>query len=123
MKKVNPHVLLLCSMIDIGNNRLKQLAFDRFDRYHSIDLTSDCFRASHKSLMERFYSHVMPSIYHNIRLLTIDLRYISAFKTFVENNCNGTLPNLTQLKILLRPKRAETGIPYTIGNLCFIRFK
>jgi hypothetical protein len=114
LKKVNPQELLLCSMIDIGNNRLEQLAFDRC---HSIDLIFDYVRAVHEPLMDRFYSHVMPRISHHIQSLTINLSHISSIKTFVENNCNGILPNLTHLKILLRVKRIETGIPYTIGNL------
>ena len=42
LKKVNPQVLLLCAMIDIGNNRLEQLAFDKC---HSIDLTFDYFQS------------------------------------------------------------------------------
>jgi hypothetical protein len=113
MKKVNPQVLLLCSMIDIGNNRLEQLAFDRC---HSIDLTFDYPRAPHALLMERFYSHVMPRISHDIESLTIDLRHIASIKTF-ENNFNGTFPNLTHLKIMLGAKHSKTGIPYTIGKL------
>lgn len=51
MKKVNPQVLLLCSMIDIGNCRLEQLAFDKC---HSADLTFNYFRAPHKLRMKRF---------------------------------------------------------------------
>jgi hypothetical protein len=114
MKKVDPQVLFLCSMIDIGNYRLEQLAFDRC---HTIDLTFDCFRAARQSHMKKFYSHVMPRIGHDIRSLTIHLRHISPIRTFVENNCNGTLPNLTHLKILLGVQHAKTGVPYTIGNL------
>ncbi|CAF1227901.1 unnamed protein product, partial [Rotaria sordida] len=113
MKKVNPQVLFLCSMINIGNYRLEQLAFDR---YHSIDLTFDYFRASHKLFMKRFYSNVMPRIIHDIKSLTINLYQISSIQTFVENNCNRTLPNLTHLKIMLGTKRSLIGILYTIGT-------
>jgi hypothetical protein len=119
MNKVNPQVLLLCSMIDIGNNRLEQLAFDRC---HSIDLTFDYCRAPHKSLFRRFYSDVMPRISHDIQSLTINLPHISSIKTFVDNNCNGTLPNLTHLKIMLGTKQHGTGMPYTISKLSLIRF-
>ncbi|CAF1252852.1 unnamed protein product, partial [Rotaria magnacalcarata] len=42
MKKVNPQVLFLCSIIDIGNCRLEQLAFDK------CHLTFNYFRAPHK---------------------------------------------------------------------------
>ncbi|CAF2584827.1 unnamed protein product [Rotaria sp. Silwood2] len=113
MKKVNPQVLFLCSMINISNYRLEQLAFDRC---HSIDLTFDYFGAPHKLLMKIFYSDVMPHIIHNIKSLTINLYHISSIQTFVENNCYGTLPNLTHLKIMLGAKHSQTGIPYTIGN-------
>ncbi|CAF2677437.1 unnamed protein product [Rotaria sp. Silwood2] len=113
MKKVDPQVLFLCSMIDIGNKRLEQLAFDRC---HSIDLTFDYFRAPHQLFIERFYSYVMPRISHDIQSLTINLHHISSIKTF-ENNCNKTLPNLTHLKIMMGAKLSKTGIPYTIGKL------
>jgi hypothetical protein len=119
MKKVNPQVLLLCSMMNIGNNRLQQLAFDRC---HSIDLTFDYLRAPHKLLMKRFYSDVLPRIIHNIKSLAINHHHISSIKSFLKNNCNGTLPNLTHLKIMIGAKHAETGIPYTIGKLRLIDF-
>ncbi|CAF4211538.1 unnamed protein product, partial [Rotaria sordida] len=111
MNKVTPQVLLLCSMIGIGNNRLEQLAFDIC---HSIDLTFDYLQASYHLLMKRFYSNVLPRISHNIQSLTINLSNISSIKTCVENHCNGTLPNLTHLKIMLDAKRSKTGISYTI---------
>jgi hypothetical protein len=114
LKKVNPQVLLLCSMIDIGNPRLEQLAFDRC---HSIDLTFDYPLAAHRSLTKQFYSRVMPRICHDIQSLTINFYHISRMKTFIEKNCNGTLPNLTHFKIVLGTKRGKIGIPYTIGNL------
>jgi ABC-type lipopolysaccharide export system ATPase subunit len=114
LKKVNPQALLLCSMIDIGNNRLKQLVFDRCN---SIDLTFDYLQAPHELLFNRFYSHVMPRIIHDIQSLTINLHQISSIITSVENNCNGTLRNLTHLKIMLGAKLSRTGTPYTIGNV------
>jgi hypothetical protein len=114
LKKVNPQALLLCSMIDIDNNRLKQLAFDRCN---SIDLTFDYLQAPHELLFNRFYSHVMPRISHDIQSLTINLHQISSIITSVENNCNGTLRNLTHLKIMLGAKLSRTGTPYTIGNV------
>jgi hypothetical protein len=84
MKKVNPQVLLLCSMINIGNHRLEQLAFDRC---HSIDLSFNYYRAAHRSLMKRFYSHVMPRVWHDIQSLTIKFCRIPSMKTFIEKNC------------------------------------
>ncbi|CAF4811428.1 unnamed protein product, partial [Rotaria sp. Silwood2] len=50
MNKVKPHVLLLCSIIDIGNNRLEQLALDKCQ---AIDLTFDYQQSPHKSLFTR----------------------------------------------------------------------
>jgi hypothetical protein len=51
MKKVNPQVLLLCSMFNIGNKRLEELAFNRCD---SIDLNFDYIRAPHQLFMKLF---------------------------------------------------------------------
>jgi hypothetical protein len=64
LKKVNPQLLLLCSMIVIVNHRLKKLAFDRC---HSIDLSFDYPQAKHRLLLKSFYSDIMPCIVHNIR--------------------------------------------------------
>ncbi|CAF1148284.1 unnamed protein product [Rotaria sordida] len=114
MKKVNPRMLLLCSMIGIGNNRLEALAFDIC---HSIDLTFDYPQAPHRSFRRRFFSHVMPRISYDIQSLRINLNHIQSIKTFVENNCNGTLPNLTHLKIMLGTNQVKTGIPYTIVTI------
>ena len=83
MKNVNPQVLFICSLINIGNRRLEQLAFDRC---HSIDLTFDFIRAPHRSLMKRFYSHVMPRIGHDIQSLTIHFRHIPSIRIVIENN-------------------------------------
>jgi len=114
MERVNPQVLLLCSMINIGNNRLEELAFDRC---HSIDLTFDYLRAPHELFLRRFYSDVMPRIGHDIQSLTINLHHIASIKTIVENNFSGTLPNLRHLKIMLGAKLSKKGVPYTIGKL------
>jgi len=119
LNKVNPRVLLLCSMIGIGNKRLEELAFDQC---HSIDLTFDFPSAPHRLLIRRFHSNVMPRISHNIQSLTMNFCHISSIKIFVDKNFNGTLPNLTRLKIVLGTKHAKTGIPYTIGKLPLIEF-
>ena len=113
LKKVDCQASLLCSMIDIGNDRLEQLAFDRC---YSIDLSSYCYQAKHRSLKNQFYSYVMPRICHDIRSLTITYQHISSMKTFIDQNYNATLPNLTHLKFLLGPTHSKTGIPFTIGN-------
>ncbi|CAF3071191.1 unnamed protein product, partial [Rotaria sp. Silwood2] len=52
MNKVKPKVLLLCSIITIGNNRLEKLVLDKCD---SIDLTFDYFQSPYKCLIQRFY--------------------------------------------------------------------
>jgi len=78
MNKVKPQVLLLCSIITIGNNRLKQLALDKC---HSIDLTFDYFQSSRESLMQRFYLHVMPRISNNIQSLILNIQHLAT-----ENN-------------------------------------
>ena len=49
MNKVKPQVLLLCSIITIGNNRLEQLALDKC---HSVDLTFDYVRSPYQTLIE-----------------------------------------------------------------------
>jgi len=72
MNKVKPQMLLLCSIIAIGNNRLEQLALDQC---HSIDLTY-YYRSPYESLIERFYSHVMSRISNQIQSLTLDIPHI-----------------------------------------------
>ena len=118
LKKVDSQVTLLCSMIDVGNDRLKQLAFDRC---HSIDLSSDYCQVKQRSLKNQFFSDVMSRIYHDIRSLTITYNHMSSMKTFIDQNSNGTLPNLTHLKFLLNPKHKKTGIPFTLGNQRLIK--
>ncbi len=114
--QVQPQVFLLCSMIGIGNNRLEKLAFDKC---HSIDLTFDYYRSPDKLFLERFYSHVMPRICNNIQSLSFNLQHLSYFVTFAEENCDGTLPNLTHLKIMIGKKCTITGTPFTLGKFLF----
>ena len=106
MKKVNPRVLFLCAMIDFGNNRLEQLAFDTC---HLIDLTFNYRQVLvHKLLMKRFYTDVMLRINHNIKSITKNLYDTSLMITFVEKNSNGALPNLTHLKIMLGAESSKS---------------
>lgn len=112
MNKVKPKVLLLCSIIGIGNNRLEQLALDKC---YSIDLTIDYFQSPYESLMTRFYSHVVYRIINNIQSLTLNIRQIPDIVTYVEKNCNGILPNLTHLKIMIGRQSHRTGTPYTLN--------
>ncbi|CAF3562076.1 unnamed protein product [Rotaria socialis] len=111
MNKVKPKVLLLCSIITIGNNRLEKLALDMC---HSIDLTFDYFQSPNQFIIPRFYTHVMPCIINNIQSLTLSIQHIPNMITFVERYCNGTLPNLTYLKIIIGRQNSMTGTPYTL---------
>ncbi|CAF3597026.1 unnamed protein product [Rotaria sp. Silwood1] len=112
VNKIKPRLLLLCSIIDIGNNRLEQLALDKC---HSIDLTFDYFKSSHKLRFKRSYSHVMSRISNQIQSLTFDILHIRDLANFAEQNCNGTLLNLTHLKITIGRQYHETGTPYTLS--------
>jgi hypothetical protein len=118
MKQVKPKVLLLCSIIGTGNNRLEELAFDKCD---TIDLTFDYFQSPYQFLIQRFYSHVMPCIINNIQSLTLNIQHIPNIITFAERNSNGILPNLTHLKIMLGKQHSVTGTPYTLGKLLLSR--
>jgi hypothetical protein len=119
MNKAKPHVLLLCSIIGIDNNRLEQLALDKCQ---IIDLTFDYLQSPHDSLFERFYSHVMPRIFNNIQSLTLYIQHLPNIITSVEKNCDGIFPNLTHLRILRCRRMPKTGTPYRLGkllNICF----
>ena len=118
LKKVDSQVILLCSMIDIDNHRLEQLAFDRC---HSIDLSARCYQTKYRSLKHKFFSAVMPRIFHDIHSLTITYDHMWSMKTFIEQNCNGTLPNLTHLKFLLDLRHAKSGMPSILGNQRLIK--
>lgn len=83
MNKVQPHVLLLCSIIDIGNDRLQRLVLDKCQ---TIDLTFDFFQSPHESLFERFYLYVMPHIINNIQSLTLHIQHLPNIRTFIEKN-------------------------------------
>ncbi|CAF4061155.1 unnamed protein product [Rotaria sordida] len=111
MNKVKPHVLLLSSIITIGNNRLEQLALDKC---HSIDLTFDYVQSPYETLIQRFYLDIMPHIVNNIQSLTLTIRHIPHIITFAEKNSNGTLPDLTHLKIMIGKQHDQTGTPYTV---------
>ncbi|CAF1294371.1 unnamed protein product [Rotaria sordida] len=113
MNKIKPRVLLLNSIITIGNNRLEQLAIDKC---HSIDLTFDYAESPYETLIQRFYSHIMPHIIDNIQSLTINIRHIPDIITFAKKDYNGTLPNLTYLKIMIGRQHRQTGTPYTLDR-------
>ncbi|CAF2390754.1 unnamed protein product [Rotaria sp. Silwood2] len=120
MNKVKPHVLLLCSIIGIGNNRLEQLVLDKCQE---IDLTFDYPQSSHESLFERFYLYVLPRIINNIQSLTLHIQHLPKIASFVEKNCDGILPNLTHLRIMLGRRNPKTGTPFTIGLGIYSMFR
>ena len=91
MKQVNSQVLLLCSMIDIGNSCSEKLVLILID-CHFIGLTFDYARASHQCLMKRFHCNVLSRI--NRRILSV----------------NAPLLNLTHLKIMLDVKYSKADI-------------
>jgi len=113
MNKAVPRVLLLCSIIGIGNNRLEQLALDKCQ---AIDFTFDYLQSPHESFFERFYLYVMPRIISNIQSLTLQIQHLPNIRTFVEKNCDEILPNLIHLRIMLCRRNPKTGTPYTLGN-------
>jgi hypothetical protein len=114
MNKIQPRVLLLCSMIGLGNHRLEQLALDGC---HSIDFTIDYFQSPRDLVIRRFYSHVMPRLSNQIQSLILHISVIPNLIKFTEQNCNGTLPNLTHVKITSGRECHQTGIPYTLSKL------
>jgi hypothetical protein len=107
-------VLLLCSIITVGNNRLEQLALDKCQ---AIDLTFDYSQSLHESLCQRFFSHVMPHIFNNIQSLTLHIQHLSNILIFVEKKCDRILPNLTHLSIMPCRRCPKTGTSYTLGKL------
>ncbi|CAF0882264.1 unnamed protein product [Rotaria sordida] len=116
MNKIKPQVLLVCSIITVGNNRLEQLALDKC---HSIDLTFDYFQSPHESVIQRFYSHVMSRISNNIQSLILNIEHLPKMIGFAEKECNGILPNLTHLKIMLDSESRGTGTPDALGKFLF----
>ncbi len=119
MNKILPHALLLCSIIDIGKNRLEQLALDKCQ---AIDLTFDFFQSPDELLFERFYSNVMSRIFNNIQSLALYIQHLPKIRTFIEKNCDGILPNLTHLRIMICKRIPKTGTPYTLGNYYAVVF-
>ncbi|CAF4191577.1 unnamed protein product [Rotaria magnacalcarata] len=79
MNKVKSKVLLLCSIITIGNNRLEDLALDKC---HSIDLIFDYFQSPYQNLIQRFYSHVLPCIIYNVQSLRLNIQHIPNISNF-----------------------------------------
>ncbi|CAF1558579.1 unnamed protein product [Rotaria sordida] len=116
MNKIKPEVLLVCSIITVGNNRLEQVALDKC---HSIDLTFDCFQSAHESLIQRLYSDVMSRISNNIQSLILNIEHLPKMIGFAEKECNGILPNLTHLKIMLDRESRGTGTPHALGKFLF----
>ena len=113
MNKITPQVLLLCSIINVGNHRLERLALDKC---HSIDLTFDYEYYPHELLLKRFYIDVLPRIYNNIQSLTIHTKHLLPLHTALDAMPDKLLPNLRHLKILKDRPHPHTGTPFTIGK-------
>ncbi len=108
-------MLLLASIIGIGNNRLEQLALDK-DR--SIDLSFYYSGFPYEKHMICFLTDIMPRILNNIQSITINLRHLSYLDhisraIYHENN----LSKLTHLKIMTGHLYNNTGTPYTTSKL------
>ncbi|CAF1433754.1 unnamed protein product [Rotaria sordida] len=111
--KVKPQVFLLCSMIDIGNNRLEQLALSKC---HSIDLTFNYGHSSYRSLIERFYFYILPYISNNIQSLSLNLIHLLHFDTILKYYNEITF-SLTHLKIILCRFHCKSGKQFKIGHV------
>jgi hypothetical protein len=116
MDKVKPYGLLLCSIINIGNDRLEQLALDKC---HSIDLSFDHAHWIHQLLFKRFFSDVFPRIYNHIQSLTISLRHFLYIDAAVKATDSRSLPNLKHLNISAGRRRHYTGTSFTISKPLF----
>ncbi|CAF5096483.1 unnamed protein product, partial [Rotaria sp. Silwood1] len=110
---------LPCSIFRIGHNHLEQLALDKCQ---SIDLPFDFTHSPYELLIQRFYPYVMPRIYYNIQSLTLSLQHILRIVNFANENRDGTLSNLTHLKIMFGKRCFETSAPCTLGNSLLIVF-
>ncbi|CAF4263237.1 unnamed protein product [Adineta steineri] len=65
----------------------------------------------------------MPCIYDNIQFLAFNLQHLTDINTFAEENCGGTFPNLTHLKIMIGKKCSGTGTIFTLGNNLVSKFR
>ena len=111
--EVKPEVFLLSSMINIGNNRLEQLALTKC---HSIDLTFDYYHPLDGSPLQRFYLFTLPHISNNIRSLSINLRHLIHLDTSVRNCIDEMIFSLTHLKIIFGLYHRRSGKCFTIGK-------
>ncbi|CAF3879587.1 unnamed protein product [Rotaria sp. Silwood1] len=81
MHKIKPRLILLSSIITVGNNRLEQLALDKCN---PVDLTFHYVKSPYKTHIERFYSDVMSDIINNIQSLTLNIRHIHEIINFAK---------------------------------------
>ncbi|CAF0833646.1 unnamed protein product [Adineta steineri] len=114
INRIQPQFLLFCSLIGTGNNRLERIVLGKS---HSLDLTFDYYKSPYEAFMKRFYAHVMPRISNNIQFLAFNLQHLTDISTFAQENCGGTFPNLTHLKIMMGKKCITTGTTFTLGEL------
>lgn len=112
MNRVQPKVLLLCSIIGLGHSRLEKLAFSMCQ---SIELTCDSTQSPNQLLIPRFYTHVLPCITKKIQSLAISTEHMRNLITFAQKYGHGTLANLTHLKIRIPRETSLTGKSLTLG--------
>ncbi|CAF4137121.1 unnamed protein product [Rotaria sordida] len=110
INKINPQVLLLASIIGIGNNRLERLALDKC---YSIDLSFYYSGFPYEEHMIRFLLDVMPRILNNIQSITINLRHLSYLDHISREIHHENLSKLSHLKIMTGHLYKNTGTPYT----------
>jgi hypothetical protein len=114
--KVQPQIFLLCSMFNIGNSRLEQLALSKC---HSIDLNFVYWHTPwYKPLVERFYFDIFPFISNNIQSLTLNLIHLLPIDTIIRH-CEKIIFSLTHLKIILCCFHHNSGKRFEIGKLLF----
>ncbi|CAF3822736.1 unnamed protein product, partial [Rotaria sp. Silwood1] len=113
MNKIKPRLILLSSIITVGNNLLEQLVLDKCN---SVDLTFDYVKSPYKTHIEQFLFRCHVSYHHNIQSLALNTRHIHEIINFAKKNYNGTVPHLTHLKIMIDRQHDETGTPYTLDT-------
>ena len=115
IRQVKPLVELLSSFIGVGNARLDNLILDR-SRCSSINLTFDFQCSPRRMVMDRFFSHVLPCIHHNIESLALNFKHLSYVSVIAFRTPERHFPNLSQLKIVRGRRVPGSGTPQTISD-------
>jgi hypothetical protein len=113
MNKIKPRAILLYSMIGTKNIHLEQLALDQC---HSIDLTSDYFDSSFE-LIRKFIFFTLPSIFHYIQSLTINILHIPHLHCIANRIDKNCLNNLKHLKIMAGRSYCNAELAFRTSKL------